>query len=231
VGTPKGRLGKLEKSLVGLPWREVWPGVEVKLALGEHVKVVVLGQQSSQTASPATAQNRRRAPLVRLSRLGIFACQEFGLQRRQHVREAVFKKRGADVCDRLSLRGAPGSTRQAHASRSRLSRLGLCPSRAQTVALREASTARASRRLALRAWSRQRHRTRPAPRALQFRACRRLRKSNSKGPALREHKSRRHLFRIADFACADVRSPSRSVKSSIAKGPRRARTLSLAEAR
>ena len=31
VGTPKGRLGKREKSLVGLPWHEVRPGVEVKL--------------------------------------------------------------------------------------------------------------------------------------------------------------------------------------------------------
>ena len=31
VGTPKGRLGKLEKSLLDLPWQAVRPGVDVKL--------------------------------------------------------------------------------------------------------------------------------------------------------------------------------------------------------
>src|SRR5439155_13749114 len=31
VGTPKGRLSKLEKTLVGLPWQKVRPGVDVKL--------------------------------------------------------------------------------------------------------------------------------------------------------------------------------------------------------
>ena len=30
VGTPKGRLGKLEQALLGLPWQEVRDGVEVE---------------------------------------------------------------------------------------------------------------------------------------------------------------------------------------------------------
>jgi transposase len=43
VGTPKGRLSKLEKALLGLPWQEVRQGVEVKL-LAQEDELYVLAQ-------------------------------------------------------------------------------------------------------------------------------------------------------------------------------------------
>ncbi len=44
VGTPKGRLSKLEKSLVGLPWHEVRPGIEVKLLAEDDDLYVLMGR-------------------------------------------------------------------------------------------------------------------------------------------------------------------------------------------
>jgi hypothetical protein len=43
VGTPKGRLTKLEQSLLSLPWQVVRPGVEVKL-LAQEQELYVLAQ-------------------------------------------------------------------------------------------------------------------------------------------------------------------------------------------
>ena len=43
VGTPKGRLTRLEKSFAGLPWREVRESVEVKL-LAEDGELYILAQ-------------------------------------------------------------------------------------------------------------------------------------------------------------------------------------------
>jgi hypothetical protein len=43
VGTPKGRLSKLEKRLVTLPWQAVREGVEVKL-LPQDQELYVLAQ-------------------------------------------------------------------------------------------------------------------------------------------------------------------------------------------
>src|SRR5438045_1923156 len=46
VGTPKGRLGKLERQLLGLPWQAVREGVDVKL-LPQKQELYVLAQSRS----------------------------------------------------------------------------------------------------------------------------------------------------------------------------------------
>src|SRR3954466_9105685 len=43
VGTPKGRLTRMEQTLVGQPWQTVRPGVEVKL-LSEEQELYILAQ-------------------------------------------------------------------------------------------------------------------------------------------------------------------------------------------
>ncbi len=58
VGTPKGRLGKLEKSLVGLPWHEVRPGVEVKL-LAEDDELYVFAQSRARIEKERAMRKRR----------------------------------------------------------------------------------------------------------------------------------------------------------------------------
>ena len=58
VGTPKGRLGKLEKSLVGLPWHEVRPGVEVKL-LAEDDELYVFAQSRARIDKERAMRKRR----------------------------------------------------------------------------------------------------------------------------------------------------------------------------
>ncbi len=58
VGTPKGRLGKLEKSLVGLPWHEVRPGVEVKL-LAEDGELYVLAQSRARMVKERAMRQRQ----------------------------------------------------------------------------------------------------------------------------------------------------------------------------
>ncbi len=60
VGTPKGRLGKLEKPLVGLPRHGVRPGVEVKL-MAQDGELYVLAQ--SRMSSPRAGRaSTRSAP-------------------------------------------------------------------------------------------------------------------------------------------------------------------------
>jgi hypothetical protein len=58
VGTPKGRLSKLEKSLVGLPWQEVRPGVEVKL-LAEDDDLYVLAQSRARIDKERAMRKRQ----------------------------------------------------------------------------------------------------------------------------------------------------------------------------
>src|SRR5439155_246230 len=79
VGTPKGRLAKLEQALLGLPWHAVREGVEVKL-LPQDQDLYVLTQsrsriQKSQGRSrpaphlPPTGRAHRSPHLRRLHRL------------------------------------------------------------------------------------------------------------------------------------------------------------------
>src|SRR5436305_9669846 len=58
VGTPKGRLTKLEKSLVGLPWQKVRPGIDVKL-LAEGAELYVLAQSQSRVGKERAMQRRQ----------------------------------------------------------------------------------------------------------------------------------------------------------------------------
>jgi transposase len=67
VGTPKGRLGKLEQALLGLPWQNVRPGVEVKL-LAKDDELYVLAQSRARIDKERAM---RRRQLKRLwARLG-----------------------------------------------------------------------------------------------------------------------------------------------------------------
>ena len=69
VGTPKGRLSKLEKSLIGLPWREVRPGVEVKL-LAEDDDLYVFAQSRARIDKERAMRKRRLKQLwARLKKL------------------------------------------------------------------------------------------------------------------------------------------------------------------
>ncbi len=71
VGTPKGRLGKLEKSLVGLPWHEVRPGVEVKL-LAEDDELYVFAQSRARIDKERAMRKRRLKWLwARLAKLAL----------------------------------------------------------------------------------------------------------------------------------------------------------------
>ncbi len=58
AGTPKGRLSKLETSLVGLPWHEVRPGVEVKL-LTEADDLYVLAQSRARIDKERAMRKRQ----------------------------------------------------------------------------------------------------------------------------------------------------------------------------
>ena len=58
VGTPKGRLSKLEAELLQQPWKDVRPGLEVKL-LAQEKELYILAQ-SRQRLSKERAIRRRR---------------------------------------------------------------------------------------------------------------------------------------------------------------------------
>ena len=69
VGTPKGRLSKLEKSLIGLPWRDVRPGVEVKL-LAEDDDLYVFAQSRARIDKERAMRKRQLKQLwARLAKL------------------------------------------------------------------------------------------------------------------------------------------------------------------
>jgi transposase len=58
VGTPKGRLSRLERDLVGKPWREVRPGVEVKL-LPMDGELYVFAQNLDRVAKERAMRRRQ----------------------------------------------------------------------------------------------------------------------------------------------------------------------------
>jgi hypothetical protein len=69
VGTPKGRLGKLEKSLVGLPWHEVRPGVEVKLLAGDDDLYVFAQSRARIDKERAMRKRQLKGLWARLAKL------------------------------------------------------------------------------------------------------------------------------------------------------------------
>ena len=58
VGTPKGRLGKLEQALLGLPWQSVRPGVDVKL-LAKDDELYVLAQSHARIDKERAMRRRQ----------------------------------------------------------------------------------------------------------------------------------------------------------------------------
>ena len=58
VGTPKGRLTKLEKALVALPWQAVRSGVEVKL-LAQEQELYVLAQSRARIDKERAIRRRK----------------------------------------------------------------------------------------------------------------------------------------------------------------------------
>ncbi|MGH7881146.1 MAG: IS1634 family transposase, partial [Candidatus Binataceae bacterium] len=58
VGTPKGRLTKLEKALVGLPWQKVRPGVDVKL-LAKDDELYVFAQSRARIDKERAMRRRQ----------------------------------------------------------------------------------------------------------------------------------------------------------------------------
>jgi hypothetical protein len=70
VGTPKGRLSKLEKALLDLPWQAVRQGVEVKL-LPQENELYVLAQSHARIHKERAMRRRKlafwRAPRTNVS--------------------------------------------------------------------------------------------------------------------------------------------------------------------
>src|SRR6516162_7095553 len=58
VGTPKGRLSKLEKALLGRPWQTVREGVEVKL-LPQEQELYVLAQSHARINKERAMRRRK----------------------------------------------------------------------------------------------------------------------------------------------------------------------------
>src|SRR5437762_4717467 len=58
VGTPKGRLTRLEKHLVAQPWQEARPGVQVKL-LAQEGELYVLAQSRDRIAKERAMRRRQ----------------------------------------------------------------------------------------------------------------------------------------------------------------------------
>lgn len=85
VGTPKGRLSRLEKALVDLPWQAVHDGVEVKL-LSEDGEVYVLAQSRDRINKERSM--RRRQLKVLWQRLR-------ELQNQKLIRDELLLKLGA----------------------------------------------------------------------------------------------------------------------------------------
>jgi hypothetical protein len=85
VGTPKGRLTKLEQSFLALPWHEVHDGVAVKL-LDESGELLVLARSDDRT-------KKERAMRMRKLRKLYDGLRE--LQRQAPHRDTLLKKLGA----------------------------------------------------------------------------------------------------------------------------------------
>jgi transposase len=58
VGTPKGRLSKLERDLLGKPWQEARPGVQVKL-LSQDGELYVFAQSADRVAKERAMRRRQ----------------------------------------------------------------------------------------------------------------------------------------------------------------------------
>src|SRR5947208_3512045 len=85
VGTPKGRLTRLEKHLVAQPWQEARPGVQVKL-LPQEVELYVLAQSRDRVAKERAMRRRQLKRLwARLKQLSTM----------QLTREELLMKLGA----------------------------------------------------------------------------------------------------------------------------------------
>jgi transposase len=69
VGTPKGRLGKLEQELLSLSWQAVRPGVEVKLLAHEQELYVLAKSVDRVNKERAMRRRQLRALLKRLKEL------------------------------------------------------------------------------------------------------------------------------------------------------------------
>jgi transposase len=69
VGTPKGRLGKLEGALLDLPWQAVRDGVEVKLLTQEQELYVLARSHKRILKERAMRRRRLRALVKRLQQL------------------------------------------------------------------------------------------------------------------------------------------------------------------
>ena len=85
VGTPKGRLSKLEKALVALPWQAVRQGVDVKL-LAQEQELYVLAQSHARIDKERAMRRRKLKWLW--ARLKEIAAMEID-------REELFMKLGA----------------------------------------------------------------------------------------------------------------------------------------
>lgn len=99
VGTPRGRLTKLEKELAGKPWQEVRPHLRVKL-LPQDDEVYVLAQSGARTHKERAMRRRRLKALWR--RLG-------EIQRQDLTRDQRLEKLGG-ARDRAG-RGVAGLVR------------------------------------------------------------------------------------------------------------------------
>ena len=64
VGTPKGRLSKLEQQLLSLPWQAVRPGVQVKL-LAQEQELYVLAQSHDRISKERSMRQRQLRALVK----------------------------------------------------------------------------------------------------------------------------------------------------------------------
>src|SRR5256884_8145499 len=85
VGTPKGRLTRLEKHLVAKPWQEARPGVQVKV-LAEEGELYVLAQSRDRVAKERAIRRRQLKRLwARLKQLSTM----------QLTREELLMKLGA----------------------------------------------------------------------------------------------------------------------------------------
>jgi hypothetical protein len=75
VGTPKGRLSRLERELIARPWQAARPGVEVKL-LPQHGELCVFAQSHDRIAKERAMRKRQLkrlwARLKHLAHMGVF---------------------------------------------------------------------------------------------------------------------------------------------------------------
>src|SRR5262249_56089309 len=73
VGTPKGRLTRLEKHLIAQPWQQAQPGVQVKL-LAQEGELYVLAQSRDRVAKERAIRRRQLKRLwTRLKQLSTMA--------------------------------------------------------------------------------------------------------------------------------------------------------------